>query len=80
LTAVRVGFVVSKAVGNAVTRNRVKRRLRHAAVDLIAQTPPGMTIVVRALPPASGLAWTELQAQLQTTWLRAVRSAQASGS
>ena len=24
-----VGFVVSKAVGNAVVRNRVKRRLRH---------------------------------------------------
>ena len=27
----RVGFVVSKAVGNAVARNRVKRRLRHLA-------------------------------------------------
>ena len=26
-----VGFVVSKAVGNAVVRNRVKRRLRHCA-------------------------------------------------
>ena len=26
---VQVGFTVSKAVGNAVTRNRVKRRLRH---------------------------------------------------
>ena len=25
----RVGFVVSKAVGNSVVRNRVKRRLRH---------------------------------------------------
>ena len=28
-TTARVGFVVSKAVGTAVTRNRVKRRLRH---------------------------------------------------
>ena len=27
----RVGFVVSKAVGPAVTRNLVKRRLRHLA-------------------------------------------------
>jgi len=26
---VRAGFVVSKAVGGAVARNRVKRRLRH---------------------------------------------------
>ena len=30
---VRVGMVVSKAVGNAVTRNRVKRRLRYLATD-----------------------------------------------
>ena len=30
-TPARVGFVVSKAVGNAVVRNRVKRRLRHLA-------------------------------------------------
>ena len=29
----RVGFVVSKAVGNAVIRNRVKRRLRHLMRD-----------------------------------------------
>src|SRR5690606_6761123 len=28
-----VGFVVSKAVGSAVTRNRVKRRLRHLMRD-----------------------------------------------
>ncbi|MCL1899108.1 MAG: ribonuclease P protein component [Promicromonosporaceae bacterium] len=34
--ATRVGFVVSKAVGNAVTRNRVKRRLRELARPLTA--------------------------------------------
>ena len=31
----RAGFVVSKAVGNAVTRNRVKRQLRHLAAALL---------------------------------------------
>jgi ribonuclease P protein component len=30
-TAVRVGFTVSKKVGNAVVRNRVRRRLREIA-------------------------------------------------
>ncbi|GAA1397617.1 ribonuclease P protein component [Luteococcus peritonei] len=48
----RVGFVVSKAVGNAVTRNRVKRRLRHLVVPLLAASPD-LTVVVRALPAAA---------------------------
>jgi ribonuclease P protein component len=30
----RLGLVVSKGAGNAVTRNRIKRRLRHTARDL----------------------------------------------
>jgi len=33
--AVRIGFTATKKLGNAVTRNRVKRRLR-AAADLVA--------------------------------------------
>ncbi|MEL4356427.1 MULTISPECIES: ribonuclease P protein component [unclassified Luteococcus] len=48
----RVGFVVSKAVGNAVTRNRVKRRLRHLVLPLLA-TSPDVRVVVRALPAAA---------------------------
>ena len=45
--------MVSRAIGNAVTRNRVKRRLRHlAAVSLVA-VPFPMDVVVRALPPAA---------------------------
>ena len=48
----RVGFVVSKAVGNAVTRNRVKRRLRHLVQPLLG-SGPDVTVVVRALPAAA---------------------------
>ena len=33
-TEVRVGFTVTKKVGNAVQRNRVKRRLRAAAAEI----------------------------------------------
>jgi ribonuclease P protein component len=35
--SIRVGFTCSKKVGNAVARNRAKRRLRAAAHELIAR-------------------------------------------
>lgn len=48
----RVGFVVSRAVGGAVVRNRVTRRLRHACRDRLDGLAPG-DVVVRALPGAA---------------------------
>ena len=64
---VRVGYVVGKAVGNAVVRNRLKRRLRHLTsqhLPDLATVPGSVVVVVRALP-ASGMASTaELAADL----------------
>ena len=54
---VRAGFVVSKVVGNAVVRNKVRRRLRHLVRPLLAALPGGATLVVRALPAAAS-AWS----------------------
>jgi ribonuclease P protein component len=48
----RAGFVVSKAVGGAVVRNKVKRRLRHLLRDRLSALPAGSLVVVRALPGA----------------------------
>lgn len=56
----RVGFIVSKAVGPAVTRNLVKRRLRHWSRERISSLPDGAVLVVRALPPAAGASYAEL--------------------
>ncbi|PPK68099.1 ribonuclease P protein component [Actinokineospora auranticolor] len=56
----RVGFVVSKAVGNSVVRHRVARRLRHLVRDRIGTLPPGSALVVRALPRAAGATSAEL--------------------
>ena len=49
----RVGFVVAKAVGGAVERNRVKRRLRHLLARELEATTVPRDFVVRALPAAS---------------------------
>ena len=57
----RVGFVVSRAVGPAVVRNRVKRRLRHLARQWVDLLPAGTLLVVRANPPAAGASWDRLQ-------------------
>lgn len=65
LTAPRVGFVVSKAVGNAVIRNRVQRRLRHLARGHLPALPQGSVLVVRALPAAAAASSAVLGADLE---------------
>ena len=50
----RFGFVVSKKVGNAVVRNRVRRRMSEY-VRLQLPLDPPVDVVVRALP-AAGIA------------------------
>jgi ribonuclease P protein component len=69
---VRVGFVVSKAVGNAVTRNRVKRRLRHLVAGVLPSTPSRVRVVVRALPRAATHPH-EVPADLAKAWSRALQ-------
>lgn len=64
----RFGLIVSKAVGGAVVRNRVKRRLRHLAAGAIASAQ-GMTVVVRALPPAA-VEGPGLSVDFEAAWRR----------
>ena len=59
--ASRVGFIVGKNVGNAVTRNIVKRRLRAAASAWLTTCPSGLDVVVRALPVAADSDFDGLQ-------------------
>jgi len=63
-TGPRVGFVVSKAVGNAVVRNRVKRRLRHLAREHMSSLPGSAALVVRALPASATASSAELSGDL----------------
>ncbi|MDN5789338.1 MAG: ribonuclease P protein component [Micrococcales bacterium] len=61
----RVGFVVSKAVGTAVVRNRTKRRLRAIIAGLLSGIPLGCDVVVRANPPAARATYSDLSQALR---------------
>ncbi len=66
----QVGFTVSKAVGNAVTRTRVKRRLRHLTrehLPSLEELPGRAALVVRALPAAGEASSAALGADLLRT-------------
>lgn len=54
-TGPRVGFVVSRAVGGAVVRHRVQRKLRHLMRDHLAALPADALVVVRALPATAAM-------------------------
>jgi ribonuclease P protein component len=62
----RFGFIVSRAVGNAVTRNLVRRRLKAASRGMLGALPSGTDIVIRATPGADQVTWAALQEELSS--------------
>ena len=71
--APRVGFVVSKKIGNAVVRNRVTRRLREIVRPHLETLPAGSAIVLRALPGIEGQAFAELREDVDSALASASR-------
>ncbi|HLN75793.1 MAG TPA: ribonuclease P protein component [Nocardioidaceae bacterium] len=69
----QVGLVVSKAVGPAVTRNLVKRRLRHLSRERLASLPESAVLVIRALPASAEAPYAVLGADLDRALERAQR-------
>jgi len=65
LTFPRIGFSVSKKLGKAVRRNKVKRRLRAIMQQEQERIKTGVDLVIAARMPASGAEYAPLQAGLQ---------------
>ncbi|QAY72619.1 ribonuclease P protein component [Agromyces protaetiae] len=63
-TDARFGFIVSKKVGTAVTRNLVRRRLKAVSFESVASGACGFDLVVRALPSAADADFTTLRTEL----------------
>ena len=60
----RFGFIVTKAVGGAVVRNRVRRRLRAVCRDILPSLQSGDDVVVRALPACVNVTWASLHLEI----------------
>ena len=69
----RAGFVVSRAVGIAVVRNRVRRRLRVLVREYLSSLPRGSLLVVRAHPQAATASQADLAAELNLVMNTLVR-------
>jgi ribonuclease P protein component len=65
----RVGYVTTKTLGNAVVRNRIKRRLRAATAAL--DLKDGLDIVISARKPAANEPYASLATTLRTLLTRA---------
>jgi ribonuclease P protein component len=57
----RLGLSVSRRVGNAVTRNTVRRRLKEVFNSVLPEVPGDLDLVVSARPAAAEATFRELR-------------------
>jgi ribonuclease P protein component len=76
----QVGLVVGKAVGSAVRRNLVKRRLRHLSRERVDSLPGSAVLVVRALPASADASYDALGSDLDRALARLLRRVPGSTS
>ena len=68
---IRVGFTASRKVGNAVKRNRARRRLKALVREMIAtDADPGLDLVLIARPTTVDRPFDELRRDLQQSLQR----------
>lgn len=66
----RIGFTVPRAVGKAVVRNRIKRRVREAVRSLLDRLNPQWSIVINPRRKACDAPLAELQREVERLFQR----------
>jgi len=69
-TGPRIGFTVPRALGKAVARNRIKRRLREAVRCHLDRLNPQWSIVINPRLKALQAPMPELQREVERLFLR----------
>jgi ribonuclease P protein component len=67
----RVGITVSGRVGQAVVRNRVRRRIRAALDARLGRLAPGLDLLVLARPASASATWPAINQALDLVLERA---------
>jgi ribonuclease P protein component len=70
----RFGFIVSKQVGGAVVRNRVRRRLKALCAEAMTDVREGADVVIRALPSAADADFDALRTEVVRCLSRKARA------